>query len=78
VDSGFAISRCARVLVFSDRDKASITLAGDPPGNLPIEVGTLAGGEAPVSGQVREEIEAELRGIRAAKLDFDAVRPRAR
>jgi hypothetical protein len=76
LDSGFEIARCARVLVFSERDRESIALAGKPPGDLPIEVVRLADyGDDSVGGHVRAEVEGELRGSHPARLDFDAIRP---
>lgn len=76
LDSGFEIARCARVLVFSERDRESLELAGRPPGDLPIEVASLADyGDQSVGAHVRAEVEAELRDSRPARLDFDAIRP---
>lgn len=75
LDSGFAIDRCTRVLVFCNQDKESIGLAGPPPGNLPVKVERLSCGEVSCSDEVRAEVESELRGLRTANLDFDAIRP---
>jgi hypothetical protein len=74
LNSGLAVDRCARVIVFSVRDQELVRLAGDSPGGIPVEIGLLNCRAGAVSRKVRKQIEALLRGLTTEEPDFDARR----